>query len=166
MTSVKPTGTKISKWCKWAPILSNCIFQVPKCKFVKITSWLSRLKSVCGVPYWSPDVSTLSKCMVVFSHAPGGNGASQCPTAVTPPAVNRRWQMGRWVWNSHDFWNPMCLLVGMAVFLLIILHPKISLCWFILEQIKTITIHVCIHYYYLEKALRYFLLFFHSCLPP
>lgn len=89
--------------------------------------------------------------MAVFSHAPGGNGASHCPTAVTPPAVNRRWQMGRWVWNSHDFWNPMCLLVGMALFLLIILHPKISLCWFILEKIKTITIRVYIHYYYLKK---------------
>lgn len=44
--------------------------------------------------------------------------------------------------------------------------PKISLCWFILEQIKTIAIRVCIYYYYLKKNLRYFLLFFHSCLPP
>lgn len=29
--------------------------------------------------------------------------------------------------------------------------PKFSFCWFILEQIKTITMCVCIHYQYLEK---------------
>lgn len=30
---------------------------------------------------------------------------------------------------------------------------------------KTITMCACIYYYYLKKTLRYFLLFFHSCLP-
>lgn len=99
-------------------------FQVPECRFVTITSCLSRLKNVFFVLYWSPNISALSKCTAVFSHAPGGNGASHCPTAVTPPAVNRWWQMGHWFWNSHDFWNPMCLLVGTAVFILIILHTN------------------------------------------
>lgn len=30
-------------------------------------------------------------------------------------------------------------------------YTQISLCWFILEQIKTITMCVCMHYYYLKK---------------
>lgn len=59
----------------------------------------------------------------------------------------------------------MCLLVGMALFLLIILHPKISLCWFILEKIKTITIRVYIHYYYLKKNPQIYSALF-PLLPP
>lgn len=45
--------------------------------------------------------------------------------------------------------------------------PTFSLCWFILEQIKD-NYHVCMHTLLLfekKKTLRYFLLFFHSCLP-
>lgn len=44
----------------------------------------------------------------------------------------------------------MCLLVGTGVFILISLHPNFPSAGF-LEQIKTITMCVCVHYYYLKK---------------